>query len=419
MMSYKKKIFAYSDSTLASTGFGVVSRYILRALWETGEYNIHQLGINHPAKFSSTEETPWQIVPAKLHDPKDPYGYTTFLHMLSTSDYDYLFIINDTYVVNKITGDIKNLLQQKKEAGKKIPIIVYYYPVDCHVPNHEHNLIEIADASFTYNDYSINETLKIFPHLKDKIGKVYHGTDTSVFKPLPKVQVQKYREDIFHITPEQCLITNIGKNSSRKQISTSILAFAEFKKRFNNSILYLHTNPIEPRMNIDLLVAVKDLGLVVNKDVLFPSNYNPLEGIPNEMLNIVYNSSDMFLSTHVGEGWGLPVTEAMSCGVPVVTGNNTSMSEILGQDRGYMYPCKERTFIDASGYRPEGRLEDIVAAMTQCKYDGDRYSNPKVIAAKKWVDKHTWNNIGQQWVEIFKKVSKKNIGSNSLSAEVL
>jgi glycosyltransferase involved in cell wall biosynthesis len=52
--------------------------------------------------------------------------------------------------------------------------------------------------------------------------------------------------------------------------------------------------------------------------------------VPFEMLSHVYAEADMFLYPSRLEGFGLPVLEACSCGVPVIASNTTSLLEVAG-----------------------------------------------------------------------------------------
>lgn len=44
----------------------------------------------------------------------------------------------------------------------------------------------------------------------------------------------------------------------------------------------------------------------------------------------LYNASELFVYPSFYEGFGLPPIEAMSCGVPVIGSNCTSVPEVLG-----------------------------------------------------------------------------------------
>ena len=77
------------------------------------------------------------------------------------------------------------------------------------------------------------------------------------------------------------------------------------------------------------LAKMQLLGLEVGKDVLF------LQDIDDHELACAYQSADLFASTSLYEGFGLPAAEALALGVPVVTTNMGSFPEIVG-DAGHL-----------------------------------------------------------------------------------
>ena len=57
--------------------------------------------------------------------------------------------------------------------------------------------------------------------------------------------------------------------------------------------------------------------------------------IDDEDLSILYSNAEWFVYTSQYEGFGLPPLEAMQCGCPVITSNNSSLPEVVG-DAGLM-----------------------------------------------------------------------------------
>ena len=98
----------------------------------------------------------------------------------------------------------------------------------------------------------------------------------------------------------------------------------------------------EPRKNIQKLIdsfeKIKeehpDFSLVLVGKQGWGQGFHSTEGviwtgyIPKEDLVSVYSGCRVFVYPSLYEGFGLPILEAMACGVPVVTSNNSSMVEI-------------------------------------------------------------------------------------------
>lgn len=60
--------------------------------------------------------------------------------------------------------------------------------------------------------------------------------------------------------------------------------------------------------------------------------------VSDEDLPILYNLADVFVMPSLYEGFGLPLLEAMACGVPVVTSNAGSIPEVVS-DASYSVDC--------------------------------------------------------------------------------
>jgi glycosyltransferase involved in cell wall biosynthesis len=406
----KKRILAYSDFCGASTGFGVVSKHILRALYNTGRYEIDQLAINYFGDFYDRQQIPYVIVPAKLKNPQDPYGSKMFLESVAQKDYDYVLIINDTFVVEAVAAELARIREEKRSRGKSFKII-YYYPVDCKFLESAATMVRIADRAVAYTKFAAESTREVILEGRPT-DIIYHGVDTTVFRPLPPEEKRSWRAQYLRQTdPEKFILINVNRNSIRKDIARTILAYSEFKKKVPNSLLYLHTLVRDGVNNhiIDLSVPCKELGLDPRQDVVFPVNYSAAKGFPEVIVNRLYNCGNAFISNHLGEGYGLSIIESMACKLPVIVPNNTVTPEIVGK-AGYVYDCKELVYCDNSGFRKWGRMENILGKMFEC-YEDWKTDSPRLALKKQlgleFTQKYTWRNVCKDWVKLFAELDEE------------
>jgi len=160
----------------------------------------------------------------------------------------------------------------------------------------------------------------------------------------------------------------------------------------------------------DLPEVCKSMGLDISKDVIFPQNFGPNQGYPVQVVNTLYNASDVVVSTTTGEGWGLSWIEAMATRTPVIMPDNTSMSEIITEDKGYLVKSGSNDSLfsvlphDNEILRPLVDVDDLVEKLLDVYTNRDE-AIQKAENAYKWiVEKMDWQKgIGKQWIKLFDK----------------
>ena len=60
------------------------------------------------------------------------------------------------------------------------------------------------------------------------------------------------------------------------------------------------------------------------------------EVVPSYQLGSIYRSVDCFVLASRGEGWGLPILEAMACGLPVIATNWSAQCDFISNDTAYL-----------------------------------------------------------------------------------
>jgi glycosyltransferase involved in cell wall biosynthesis len=156
-----------------------------------------------------------------------------------------------------------------------------------------------------------------------------HGVNTHLFSPQ-----EEWRKDLRkqHGWDDKFVIGTVGTNTvERKNWIASLKAVKEFYSKHKDVAYYMHTD-MHHSMGIDLDALRYELGL---EDITYYPKFEKMViGVRAEALAHLYNAMDVFLLPSKGEGFGIPIVEAQSCGVPVITTNCTAQPELV--DGGWL-----------------------------------------------------------------------------------
>ncbi|MFA5644866.1 MAG: glycosyltransferase family 1 protein [Candidatus Ratteibacteria bacterium] len=155
----------------------------------------------------------------------------------------------------------------------------------------------------------------------------------------------------------------LGADSSYMPLTTITAADATLDRHDISKPYILFVGTIEPRKNVSRLLQAFEMMRAKTKEKvqlviagkkgwdwektfeiftrLSPStkeNIKWLEYVPSEDLPLLYGAATIFVYPSLYEGFGLPVLEAMSCGVPVITSNISSLPEVAGNGAILVHP---------------------------------------------------------------------------------
>lgn len=117
-------------------------------------------------------------------------------------------------------------------------------------------------------------------------------------------------------------------------------------------------------------------------------NIHILGFIPDDDLAVILNLSESLLLPSFYEGFGLPILEAQACGVPVITGNTSSMPEVAGEGA---------LLVD-----PEN-VENIKAAISGLLKQ-DNLRNNLIRKGFENVKKFSWEKVARETLDVYQKV---------------
>ncbi|MBA2880006.1 glycosyltransferase involved in cell wall biosynthesis [Desulfosalsimonas propionicica] len=130
-----------------------------------------------------------------------------------------------------------------------------------------------------------------------------------------------------------------GGSDFRKNLHSLIRAYSELSPKLRAEYHLVLAGKM-PEGEIGLLKkTAKKAGLNENQ-VIF-TGY-----VTDEMLLQLYNHCKLFVFPSWHEGFGLPVLEAMSCGAPTICSNNSSLPEVIGNEKALFNLSSEKEISD-------------------------------------------------------------------------
>jgi glycosyltransferase involved in cell wall biosynthesis len=193
---------------------------------------------------------------------------------------------------------------------------------DCFVPSFREYLIGAVRRSVARADAILADSESTRADLKElmgvsdeRIAVVYPGVEAR-FRPIRETSVLGMVQRKYGL-PER-FILGVGTLQPRKNFTGLIEAFSRLMEPdlqlvLAGSVGWLHKPILEAIAQRKLQHRVHLLGFVDDDD-----------------LPALYSLATVFAFPSWYEGFGLPVLEAMACGTPVVTANNSALPEVAG-----------------------------------------------------------------------------------------
>lgn len=163
---------------------------------------------------------------------------------------------------------------------------------------------------------------------KNNIPNTYipHGVDTKSYYPDKELRESTRKQ--LGVSDKFVVGTVAANVGERKNFELMLETFAEFHEHRPNSHYLIYTNPRNIKGIENMPALCKDLG--IEDSVTFAPVNLLIRGAAKPEMNAIYNAMDVFLLLSKGEGFGIPIIEAQSCGVPVIVTNVTAMTELCG-----------------------------------------------------------------------------------------
>lgn len=312
------RITILSDSPFLPTGYSNQAKQLARYLKDKG-HEIDWLANGYSgadisyAKLEDGTIFDWKI---KGHLVQD-YFRSIISNHLKKNRTDIFFILLDTFMLFGPDGWFLNIDCSPAKT-------IFWFPSDGGggMPKNCELILKkveepVAMAKFGQKqckDY-YNLDVKHIPHGVDK-NRFYRLSD----EERTELRIKWGLNDKF-------VIGVVARNQPRKNLDRTLKAMKLVAQKIPNAVLFLHLDPNDPAPQAyNMIELIKKLG--IENRVLF-TGMNAHDGFGWDKMNEVYNLMDCFFLSTSGEGFGIPIIEAMACKVPVVATDYTTTQELV------------------------------------------------------------------------------------------
>jgi glycosyltransferase involved in cell wall biosynthesis len=219
---------------------------------------------------------------------------------------------------------------------------------------------------------------------EDRVHVVPEGVDPSVFQPTEAPPDDAQRRIRF-----LC----VGKWEVRKGVADLALAFAREFGPAEPVELILHCfNPY--LRGFDIGLALESLNLPPHAPI------RASHPLPLSRLVALYGACDALVHPTKAEGWGLPILEALACGIPVIATNYSAHTEFLNDGNGYlvdvarMIPVQDPFFYGVEeplGFWAQPDLEHLQELMRRT-FENSLERRGKGLQARHVAQRWTWQH---------------------------
>jgi glycosyltransferase involved in cell wall biosynthesis len=270
--------------------------------------------------------------------------------------------------------------------------------------------IKNADISIVPSKNSYDMLMKLG---HKNVQYVQHGINTDVFKPATDEEKLEIRKSL-NIRPDTFVIGMVAHNQYRKFVNRIIEAFSLFHAKNQNSILLMHCSPKDVS-GWDLPMILKDKGML--NCVIFTDKASKGVGdvqVPESEMRNLYCAMDIHALSTGGEGFGVPIVEAMACGIPNVVTSYTTTNEFLAEkttdaegkerlapERGIPVPYTEVEMHHTGGIWAKIGIPEMATAFQYIKDNPGEAKQMGMKARKFAVANYDIELVKKKWQELY------------------
>jgi glycosyltransferase involved in cell wall biosynthesis len=418
------KIGIIGDAPNLTTGFGLVEKMFGRGFKKAG-FQVTQIGVQD-SNYEPRMDDEWRVW--------RPGGRALDHELLST----WLARDKPNIIwINYDAGNIASWLNMLSQLKCDIPVIAYYPIEGFPIPESFIHMSKLIAKPVTYLKWGSD---LMFEQSGFRIDHVPHGLDHAKFERFDEERRQLLKYDIGW--GKKFVIGFFGRNKRTKQQPRMIETMRMLvNEGITDIVCYMHCQQFEGHMMngwaLDQIVQYNDMTgyITFPPDNAFSQAYGvdyeqPRE-IPEEIISKIYdnpddsqavkdakaratilasysmieryNMCDLFITLSQAEGFNLPLGEAMACGVPILSVNDSgSQFEVANGAARFIDPIEWDTW-HIGTLLPITSKKTIVNEICKIMADPELRKEMSDASLKK-AKTYTWDGCCDQMNRIVKEL---------------
>jgi len=386
-----KKLLWIGQSATATTGLGKSTRYILQGL--KNKFKIFNAGYNFEPRNINALGIDYEISGLDLNGSTDP-------NELSRQVVSKINEIKPDITV--FFGDIRYFLYLPSIV-KDIhdTILVGYITVDCcNLPMSWLATIGTFDHIITTSKFASDEIKLKFDR---ECPYVYLGYN-------PKFFNRENKKCLPGLEDKQLVAIRVDRNQSRKNWPATLDLWNRWSADKNVNLIFHTVHESEEQSTANLK---EYMGNLMNFRAKATSSTSYL--LSEELFSGLLKTAEIFLTTTMGEGFGLTILESAACGIPSIGIDFSASGELLRCGAGIAIP-PAAFFANQEGVKMA--LPNINEFMQQLDnvYSDKRFLKELSDKAYEWSKKFMWENTTEKLID---ELDRDNLKTSILKVSVI
>jgi len=386
------KIYFLSDSCLTCTGYATITSNILNYLSEKGHECIHQahnyVGQTIPPgfKFEDGRELKFKI----MGTGKMLYSQDLLVPRIRELKPDIFGVLLDSFmlypwILNLDFAPAKSIIYFPSDGGGGLPQFC-------------ENVLKKFNVKVAMSKYAQKQVFDLYGI---KAEYIPHAIDTSNYYALDEGRRKELKTKWGF--QDKFVVGVVSRNQGRKMLDRMIKSFAIFAKNHPDAILFMHLDPQDVSAVFDIKLLIQR-HKIQNRCVFTGMKF--YKGFDYKQMNEIYNLMDVFFLPTSGEGFGVPIIEAMGCEVPCIVTDYTTTQELLIENGQCGIPvpiCTDWT----GSWSVERGIMDIpkaVEALETLYNDKELRKKYGKVGREKVLKYYDWKVVGPMWDNLINKM---------------